>query len=82
LSWLTSKNYIPDDSKWSKYGLILFALGILITEIMLFYQGAAAWFVLPMIPDFFKLILWVSGLMPLGILMILWSTIKKSTNSH
>jgi hypothetical protein len=52
-------------------GLVLLILGFVVTEVLLFYQGSAIWFNLPPVEYFYKLLLWGSFSMFLGIMLIL-----------
>ena len=51
-------------------GLVLLILGFVVTEVLLFYQGSAIWFNLPPVEYFYKLLLWGSFSMFLGIMLI------------
>jgi hypothetical protein len=55
----------------SRWGLGLFILGFFLSEGLLFLQGLFFWTGWGLIPDYFRLLFWVSTLMPAGLLWLL-----------
>jgi hypothetical protein len=67
--------------KTGKSGLIIFLLGILLTEILLFGQGVLIWAGFSFIPNYYILLASLSGLLPLGVLLIGWNFINKKADN-
>ena len=55
----------------NKLGLIILSSGILLSEGLLFGQGTMFWAGMGFIPGYYYLLFGVSGLMPIGVLMLL-----------
>ena len=59
-----------------KSGMYLFITGILLSEVLLFFQGGMLLFQEKTIPNFEKIMWMVSFLMPLGLMLLLFHEIK------
>lgn len=78
--YFLAKNWIVIKNRWSKMGIYIFTLGVFLSELILFTQGFLNIFMLGQIPAYFMLLLIVSGLMPLGILLLIGGSFLKSSN--
>lgn len=65
-----------------KIGIMLFVTGVLVSELMLFGQGAANYFWQYSLPYYYMILYSVSGLMPVGILIMLVSQLYKTKAPH
>jgi hypothetical protein len=63
-------------------GLVLLTSGILLSELLLFTQGTFFWAGLGLIPGHYWHMFIASALMPLGILFLLWSGMRRSMLAH
>lgn len=71
LLYFIVKKWLIVEHRLSRIGLYLFLAGIVFSEGLLFGQGFLSVFMLGQIPAYFMLLLIVSGLMPLGILLMM-----------
>lgn len=62
-----------------KVGILLFIVGIIGSEILLFGQGLSAYFFQYALPNYSELLLWVSSLLPIGIGLSLFGLLPKSS---
>ncbi|MEZ4971074.1 MAG: hypothetical protein R2814_15705 [Flavobacteriaceae bacterium] len=53
--------------------MTLYLGGFLLTEALIFYRGMAAWLGWPMFEDYAKLLAGGSILIPLAVLLVLWT---------
>lgn len=67
ISWFIFSNLLISKSTITRIGILLFLLGIVLSEIILFYQGSAIWMNLYQIPNFYLYLFIISTLMPIGI---------------
>lgn len=58
-------------SSFEKLGLIFLCLGFVISEIILFGQGLLLWLELGFAPYYYEVIAWVSGLLPIAVIMMI-----------
>jgi hypothetical protein len=71
---LQSKFVIHD--KWLHSGISAFVLGFLLTEILLIVQGCLFYFESGFMPNYYVLLFLFSGLLPLGIILIIINILK------
>ncbi len=62
----------------SKIGTTIYLLGFIISEILIFYKGICVWLQLPLIPNYFFILVIVSSLMFIGISTIFIQSLKHS----
>jgi hypothetical protein len=63
--------------KWLQTGIVLFVLGIVLSEIMLFSQSIVTGILGQFIPGYFNMLFWSSALIPLGVLLMVVQLLKK-----
>lgn len=69
-------NLIHTGSKWLSPGLWLLIAGLVGSELLLFLQGTMLWAAMGFMPYYYEALLYISALMPLGIIMIIFSQIQ------
>ncbi|GEO05032.1 hypothetical protein AAE02nite_26960 [Adhaeribacter aerolatus] len=57
--------------KVSRWGLGIFIAGFFLSETLLFMQGLFFWAGWGMLPEYFRLLFWVSTLLPIGLILFL-----------
>ena len=77
LWYFLTENWLIIRNQLSKTGIYLFIWGIFLSETILFLQGFLNVFKLGQIPSYFMLLLIVSGLMPLGVLLLIGGSFLK-----
>lgn len=77
--WLLIEKKLIQLNQFLKTGAAFFVVGVLLSELLLFGQGASNYFWNFSLPHYYKLLYSVSGLMPLGVLMMLISQFYKKT---
>lgn len=70
-------NLIHSGSKWLSPGLWLLITGLIGSELLLFLQGTMLWAAMGFMPYYYEGLLLISALMPLGLLMIIFSQIRQ-----
>lgn len=80
LAFLKSHNHSPFASPATSSGLILIALGFVLTEGLLFLQGIFLWMALGFLPQYYEMILVASTFLPLGILLIIFGFKQSAKN--
>lgn len=60
----------------------IYLAGFLLSEVLIFYKGAAIWLGLPFFTEYFHLLLLVSALMPLAIAILLGKNLKSFNESY
>lgn len=73
---LLQKGLLPLNNT-AKVGWISLALGFLLMEFILFGQGTLLWMGAGFIPAYYEIIFGITILLPLGILLILWSFLQQ-----
>ncbi|HFA48594.1 MAG TPA: hypothetical protein ENJ95_06185 [Bacteroidetes bacterium] len=63
--------------KYVQIGVPIFMVGFVLSEAVLFLQGAMFWGTMGFIPDYYELLFLVSALMPIGMLTVVWGLIKE-----
>lgn len=69
-------NFLNTDKKLVKYGLQLFILGFILTEVLLFVQGSSLLFEKGSIPHYYQWLFAASIALPLGLLLLIMSVYK------
>ena len=62
-----------------KTWLLIYILGFIFSEALIFYKGSVAWMQLPFIDNYYFYLVLCSALMPIGILGVFFKTITNST---
>ena len=76
--WLIIEKEVIQLTKLLKIGIVFFMTGVLISELLLFSQGTANYFWNYSFPNYYTMLYSASGLMPVGILIMLSSFTKGS----
>jgi hypothetical protein len=66
-----------DLSKLTKLGIVIFIIGIFLSELLLFSQSLSTFFLKQSISNFTEILFWSSALMPLGIVLITYGFLTK-----
>ena len=69
----TKYRFINPQSRSAKIGIVLFLIGLISTEILLFLQGTMFWAAAGFMPYYYELLFGCSLFLPVGILLILIS---------
>ncbi|MCB0835673.1 MAG: hypothetical protein KDE26_11930 [Bacteroidetes bacterium] len=73
----SKENLLPLTSRMAKWGIGFFFTGFLLSELLLFLQGTLFWAAKGLIPFYYEGLFGVSTLMPLGIVLLLFSQFEK-----
>ena len=68
----TEKKWLDPTDRMTKIGLILFFVGFLSTEFLLFLQGAMFWGALGFVPGYYELILAASIILAIGVITLVF----------
>jgi len=80
LWYFTAKNWLITSNQLSQIGIYIFITGVFLSELLLFSQGFLSIFKLGQIPSYFMLLFIFSGLMPLGIFLLIGGGFLKKRN--
>ncbi len=78
ITWFVMRKLFNFDNILSKSGIVMFVLGIILSEIMLFYQGSTQWTLLPHIPDYTRHIVLASSPILIGLSLFFIGQFRKS----
>lgn len=71
LWYFIAKEWLVIKNRFSKVGIHLFLYGVFLSESLLFTQGFLAVFTIGQIPYYSHILLWISALMPVGIMILI-----------
>ncbi|WP_235972983.1 hypothetical protein [Flavobacterium undicola] len=81
-AFLLKNSFLNKENNWIKYGIKLFIMSFILTELILFFQGIYFFLAKEQLPMYYQNLFITSIFLPIAILMIIFSLFKGIIKSH
>lgn len=81
-AFLLKNSFLNKENNWIKYGMKLFIMSFILTELILFFQGIYFFLATEQLPMYYQNLFITSIFLPIAILMIIFSLFKSVIKSH